>query len=223
MQQHDGTNAKGFTQPATPILPLRAQVIRVIYVTQLNTSQVSDEEKETIAWISARLGEKSWQDALIIFTDGHTVKPARKFATILKKRTDMLRIAIAARASWDIASSTTTMTINAPKDPLSVCQRWLQECLPLREACTYLLIQGGTKKIIALPVEPRSSQQHPCPQQVLDLLPVPRHCARAFVCFYLCIAPVTATGLFVAGILGYEIAMLINMIVWMIISFLDIL
>src|SRR5579871_3926477 len=109
MQQHNGTDEKGFTQPATSILPLQAQATRVIYITQLTMSQVSDEEKETIAWISARLGEKSWQDALIIFTDGYAVKPTRKFATILKKRTDMLRIAIAAQAGWDNASTIATM------------------------------------------------------------------------------------------------------------------
>jgi hypothetical protein len=223
MRHDNDADKKGLTQPTTSVAPLQVQATRVIYVTQLNTSHVSDEEKETIAWISARLGEKSWQDVLIIFTDAHMVKPTRKFASILKKRTDMLRTAIATHAGWDIASGIATRTLSAPDEPLMACQQWLQECLTIREACTYLLILVGTREIVTLPVEPGSTERHPCPQKVLSMLPVPRHCARAFVCFYFSLVPVSAMGLFVAGIVGYATAMLINMIVWAIISFLDIL
>lgn len=223
MRHDDDADKKGLTQPATSIVPHQAQAIRIIYITQLNAFQISDEEKETIAWINARLGEKSWQDALIIFTDAHRVRPARKFSSILKKRTDMLHTTIATHAGWDIASGIATRTLSAPEEPLTACQQWLQECLTIHEACTYLLILVGTREIVTLPVEPASAERSPCPQKVLSMLPVPRHCARAFVCFYFSLVPVSAMGLFVDGIVGYAVAMLINMAVWAIISFLDIL
>lgn len=223
MQHNNDAEKKGFTQPATSIALPQMQATRVIYVTRLNASQVSDEEKETIAWINTRLGEKSWQDALIIFTDAHRVKPTRKFASILKKRTDMLHTTIATHAGWDIASGIATRTLSAPDEPLVACQQWLQECLTIQEACTYLLILVGTREIITLPVEPAGAERSPCPQKVLSMLPVPRHCARAFVCFYFSLVPVSAMGLFVDGIVGYAVAMLINMAVWATISFLDIL
>ncbi|HZR44016.1 MAG TPA: hypothetical protein VFB12_28135 [Ktedonobacteraceae bacterium] len=224
MRHDNDDDKKGFTQPATSIVPLQTQATRIIYVTQLNVFQVSDEEKETLAWISARLGEKSWQDALIIFTDAHRVKPARKFASILKKRTDMLHTAIAIHAGWDIASRIASRTLSAPEEPLVACQQWLQECLTIHEACTYLLILVGTREIVTLLVEPgNTAERSPCPQKVLSMLPVPRHCARAFVCFYFSLVPVSAMGLFVDGIAGYVVAMLINMIIWATISFLDIL
>src|SRR5579883_2500746 len=108
MRDDNDADKEGHTQPATSIVPHQAQATRIIYITQLNMSQISGEEKETIAWINARLGEKSWQDALIIFTDAHRVKPSRKFASILKKRTDMLHTEIAIHAGWDIASGIAT-------------------------------------------------------------------------------------------------------------------
>jgi uncharacterized protein (DUF1501 family) len=204
--------------------PLQTPATRVIYITLLNTSQVSDEEKQTIAWISAKLGEKSWQDALIIFTDAHAVKPARNFASILKQRTDMLRTTIAAQASWDIASSIATVTINAPEDPLTTCQQWLQEHHTPRVASTYLLILTGTREIIALPVTPHDTheQQQSSTEHILAMIPFSSHCYRAMIGFYLSSVPLAAVGLFVAGILGYEIAMLINMLFWMMIHFLEI-
>ena len=223
MQQQNGDYKKGFTYPVSSIKSLQAQTTREIYVTQFNISHVSDEEKETIAWISTKLGEKSWQDALIIFTDVQSVKPARKLASVLKKRSDMLRTAIATHAGWDIASDIATSTINAPKEPLIASQKWLQESLTLHEACTYLLILRGTREIITLPVTPHDTDEpQSSPEQVLTMLPFPTRCYRAFIGFYLSSVLFAAVGLFVDGILGYEIAMLINMLFWMVIHFLDI-
>ena len=223
MQQHNSANKKRFIQRAASLSPFQAQSTRLIYITQLSGSQISDEEKEMITWINEQIGERSWQGALFIFTDGDTVKPARRLSTVLKKRADMLRVAISEQTDWDIASSTSAITVNAPEDPLTTCREWLEGCLPVYASCTYLLILMGTREVFTLTIEPQSIEQHPCPQKALDLLPTSHHCTKAFLCFYFCIAPVAAIGLFTAGIVGCEIAILINIIVWMAISFLDIL
>jgi hypothetical protein len=190
---------------------------RIIYITPLNIHLISEEEKRTLAWISAQLGEKSWKDAIIIFIHEQRTRRTWNRAAMLKRRSDTLRLAIAAHVGWDIASSVVTIIIDAPENPLTESQRWLKQYSPF--ASTYHLIQTGTRKITPLSVTP---PQPPCHSaQVIPFYP-PRY-ALIFIYFYLSCAPIGTFGMFVAGITGYFIALLLTLLLWMLLTILRVL
>src|SRR5690242_10125897 len=125
-------------------LTRQVQGTRVIYITHLTKQPISDEEKQTLLWITKHLGENAWKDALIIFIDAHTMKPLWNLASVLKQRSDMLRVAIATNVGWDIASSIVTITIDGRENPLVDTQKWLEKYSPF--ASTYHLILAGTQE-----------------------------------------------------------------------------
>jgi hypothetical protein len=179
---------------------------RIIYITPLNIHLISEEENRTLAWIGTQLGEKSWKDAIIIFIHEQRTRRIWNQAAMLKRRTNMLRLAIAAHAGWDIASSIVTIIIDASENPLADSQRWLKQHSPF--ASTYHLIQTGTRKITPLSVTPAQP-----PYQLAQVIPLcsPRY-AIIFICFYLSCAPIGTLGMFIAGITGYFIAFLLTLL-----------
>ncbi len=181
---------------------------RIIYITSLTIPLISEEERQTLAWISGQLGEKSWQDAIIIFVHERRTKRAWNLAAMQKRRSDMLRLAIAAHVGWDIASSIVTIIIDAPEDPLTDSQRWLKQYSPFTS--TYHLIQTGSRKITPLTVVPADPPcLHSGPAQIIPLYP---RYAIIFICFYLSCAPIGTLGMFIAGISGYFIALLLTLV-----------
>src|SRR3954462_7013422 len=112
---------------------------RIMYITPLHIHPISEEEKRTLAWISTQSGGKAWKDAIIIFNERRTRRIWNR-AAMLKRRSDMLRLVIAAHVGWDIASSIITIIIDAPENPLTDSQRWLKQYSPF--SSTYHLIQS---------------------------------------------------------------------------------
>src|SRR5206468_12600496 len=135
VMKEDTHNQQSFTPHA---LSRQVQGTRVIYITHLTKQLISDEEKQTLVWISKHLGENAWRDALIVFIDTHMKKPLWNLASVLKKRSDMLRLAIATDVGWDIASSIVTIVIDGRENPLADCQKWVEKYSTL--ASTYQLI-----------------------------------------------------------------------------------
>jgi hypothetical protein len=192
---------------------------RIIYITPLHIHPTSEEEKRTLAWISAQLGEKAWKDAIIIFSHERRMRRVWNRAAMLKRRSDTLRLAIAAHVGWDIASSIVTIIIDAQENPLSDSQRWLKQYSPF--ASTYHLIQSGAREIIPLTIIP---SQPPCPseqRQSTPLLP-PRYFIT-FIYFYLSSAPISTLGMFIAGISGYLITLFLTLLLWMLLTILRVL
>jgi hypothetical protein len=184
---------------------------RIIYITPLNLHPSSEEEKQTLAWISTQLGEKSWKDAIIIFIHEQRTRRTRNLAPVLKRRSDMLRLAIAAHVGWDVASSIITIIIDASENPLADSQRWLKQYAPF--ASTYHLIETGTREMTPLTVIP---PQPPCYSGQIQTTPLylPRY-TIIFIYFYLSCAPIGTLGMFVAGISGYLIALILTLLLWM--------
>lgn len=183
---------------------------RIIYITPLHIHPISEEEKRTLAWISAQLGEKSWKDAIIIFSHERRIRRVWNRAAMLKRRSDTLRLAVAAHVGWDIASSIVTIIIDAQENPLTDSQRWLKQYSPF--ASTYHLIQNGTREIISLTVTP-SQTPYPSEQTRSTPLLPPRYLIT-FIYFYLSSAPISTLGMFIAGISGYLIAFFLTLLIW---------
>jgi hypothetical protein len=186
---------------------------RIIYITPLHIHPISEEEKRTLAWISTQSGGKAWKDAIIIFNERRTRRIWNR-AAMLKRRSDMLRLVIAAHVGWDIASSIITIIIDAPENPLTDSQRWLKQYSPF--SSTYHLIQSGTSEIIPLTVTPSQPPYRSEQTQSMPLLP-PRYFIT-FIYFYLSSAPIGTFGMFIAGISGYLIAFFITLLLWMLLT-----
>ncbi|GHO92732.1 hypothetical protein KSF_027800 [Reticulibacter mediterranei] len=189
---------------------------RIIYITPLHIHPISEEEKRTLAWITTQLGEKAWKNAIIIFIHERRTRRVWNLAAMLKRRSDILRLAIAAHVGWDIASSIVTIIVNAPENPLTDSQLWLKQYSPF--ASTYHLIESGTREMIPLTVTP---SQPPCPSEQTQSTPLlPPHYFITFIYFYLSCALIGTFGMFITGISGYLITFILTLLLWMLLTIL---
>jgi hypothetical protein len=212
--KEDSNNKQSFIPHA---LSRKVQGTRLIYIAHLTNQPISEDEKQTLLWVSTHLGENAWKDGLIIFINAHTLKPIWNLASVLKKRSDMLRLAIATSAGWDIASSIVTIVIDGRENPLTDARKWLEKYTTLSSA--YHLILEGTSEAILLSVVP---QQQCSPEKTWTVLSIFPCNPKILACFYLLGVPLSAVGLFIGGIVGYEIAILSNILLWIVVSVLRI-
>jgi predicted GTPase len=95
------------------------------FVTKLNETRVTGDEKRGIQLISDAFGEKVWQHAIIVFTFAGA-EPAR-YAEALAKRTELIRKQIAKDTSDAIAQSVPSVAVDNLNLTTPDGQEWMGE------------------------------------------------------------------------------------------------
>jgi hypothetical protein len=98
------------------------------FVSELDATRVSSDEKRAIKLLSQAFQDKGqiWQSAIIIFTFAGRV-PADDFATVLAKRTELLRREIAVHAGPEIAAKVPSVAVENKADTTPDGKAWRGE------------------------------------------------------------------------------------------------
>ena len=100
------------------------------FVTRLDETRVSADEKRGIRLISEALGEKIWTNSVIIFTFVNSVDPSR-FQEALQKRTELIRKEISKHTSPNIAEQIPSLPVENTSKTTSDGKDWLGELFTL--------------------------------------------------------------------------------------------
>jgi hypothetical protein len=93
---------------------VRAQMSAVQYiwfVTCLDATALNVDEQNVIKWLSTMLGEQVWRDALLVLIHNRTTIPLQ-CATMMKKRSEIVRAEVSRSTGWDIARSITAIAVS---------------------------------------------------------------------------------------------------------------
>jgi len=107
-----------------------SQVDSMWFVTRLDETRVSSDEKRGIRLISEALGERIWTNSVIIFTFANSVDPQR-YQEALQKRTELIRKEIAKHTSPNIASQIPSLPVENTSKTTSDGKDWLGELFTL--------------------------------------------------------------------------------------------
>ncbi len=184
---------------------MRIQMSSVQYiwfVTRLDATSLSVNEQNVIKWLSTMLGEQAWRDALLVLLHNQATLPLQ-CASMMKKRSEIVRAEISRYTGWDIARSIT-----------AVCVGQLDE-----------LLLGDQD----LDPELRASA---APQKAARAVPwqagghadktsgeLPQRLNALILC-YLWSGPAGALGMCLWGVPGFGIALATNALFWAIIGWL---
>lgn len=97
------------------------------YVARLHETILHDYERNVMKWVTAILGERAWNYAILVLTHSNTVKDIWKRADIMKKRSENIRAEIAEYTGWDIAANITSVPVTALDDIILDGKKWLPE------------------------------------------------------------------------------------------------
>jgi GTPase SAR1 family protein len=106
---------------------IRAQVPRVDclwFVTRLDDTRVSSDEKRAIEIISEALGQDIWKRAIIIFTFANNIEKDR-YDEAIKKRTELVRAEIARWANSSIAETIPSVAVDNKSRKTPDEEQWL--------------------------------------------------------------------------------------------------
>ncbi len=95
------------------IKEIQAQMSTIQYIwfaTRLDATTLSINEQNIIKWLSTILGEQAWNYALLVLTHARTTPPL-KCASMMKKRSEIVRAEISRHCGWDIARSITAIPV----------------------------------------------------------------------------------------------------------------
>lgn len=96
------------------------------FLTRLDETRVTGDEKRGIKFISEAFGEKVWGNSVIVFTFAGNV-PKDKYANALAKRTELIRIEIAKHAGDAIANQVPSTAVDNKFVTTPDGQPWLGE------------------------------------------------------------------------------------------------
>lgn len=107
-----------------------SQVDSMWFVTRLDETRVSSDEKRGIRLISEALGEKIWANSVIIFTFANSVDPSR-FQEALQRRTELIHKEISKHTSPNIAQQIPSLPVENTSKTTSDGKDWLGELFTL--------------------------------------------------------------------------------------------
>src|SRR6266567_51552 len=208
---------------------LRRKVKKTYYVclvVQLAKSQVSEGEREAIKRYTKVFGVQSWARTFIILSYAKSVKPNLNFATLWRERANELRYEIAKHVGWDIASAVHIIASQDFKTIMSEQPAWLVEQYSVIEQMTEL--GGADTFFLVLPEDtllpdafrsPTTSRinNSSWPQSSSDInsIGLPNY-VISLSCLCVTSGPLAALGIIIAGPLGCSIALIINLILWVV-------
>ncbi len=102
-----------FAADPAHIEKIQAQINTIQYiwfVTRLDATDLSVNEQNVIKWLSTILGEQAWRDALLVLLHNRATPPLQ-CASMMKKRSEIVRAEISRYTGWDIARSITAVCI----------------------------------------------------------------------------------------------------------------
>jgi hypothetical protein len=208
---------------------LRGKVKKTYYVclvVQLAKSQVSEDERKAIRRYTRVFGVQSWSYTFIILSYAKGIKPSSNFATLLRERSNELRYEIAKYVGWDIASAVHIVAAQDFKTLMSEYPAWLVEQYSAIEQTTefsrtasffFALPEDAVLPGTLLPpdvshvnddVQPQSSPD-------IDTIGLPNY-VISLSCICVTSGPLAALGIIIAGPLGCSIALLANLILWVV-------
>ncbi len=184
---------------------VRAQMSAVQYiwfVNRLDATELNVDEQNVIKWLSTILGEQVWRDALLVLIHNRTTIPLQ-CASMMKKRSDIVRAEIARSTGWDIARSIT-----------AICVGHLDELLLGDQDLEFAPRASSTPQKAA----------HAVPWQAGGYIDktgeeLPRRLNALILC-YLWSGPAGALGMCLWGAQGFGIGLALNALFWVIIAWL---
>jgi hypothetical protein len=102
------------------------QVDSTWFVTRLDDTRVTRDEKDGIRLISEAFGEEVWEQAIIVFTFAGNVPP-EKYRTALKERTRLIREEIAKYADTTVAKQIPSVAVDNTRPTTPDGKRWLNK------------------------------------------------------------------------------------------------
>ncbi len=199
------------------------------FATRLDETGVSIDEKNVIKWLTIILGEQAWNYALLLLTQANTAKNSWKYATTMKKRSEIFRAEISQYTGWDIASGITSVPVTDLDKIMRDGQNWLPEIYTqiLRRADQREIAQHFWADVKDPPSSKRvvresASQWREIAHEEENKL------TRDFLCYmhipvrcYIWSAPVGAIGMCIWGPGGFGIALAGNAVFWIVLSWLQ--
>ena len=108
---------------------MRSQVKRIDcmwFVSRLDETRVTNDEKRGIKLISEAFGADVWQHAVIVFTFANSV-PSHRYLEALEKRTELIRKVIAKYTNSDVAIGIPSVAVDNTKETTPDREKWLGE------------------------------------------------------------------------------------------------
>lgn len=96
------------------------------FVTRLNETRITSDEKRGIKLITESFGPEVWEHAIIVFTFSCSVNML-KYSIALEKRTELIRAEIAKYSSEKIANSVPSVTVDNESKTTPDGSEWLGE------------------------------------------------------------------------------------------------
>ena len=96
------------------------------FVSRLDETRVTSDEKRGIKLISDALGSKVWEHAVIIFTFANN-KDASSYPVALQKRTELIQKEIAKHAGAEIANHVPSVAVDNKSETTPDEEKWLGE------------------------------------------------------------------------------------------------
>ncbi|WP_414546343.1 GTPase [Nostoc sp. CCY0012] len=96
------------------------------FVSRLDETRVTNDEKRGIKLVSETFGAKGWEYAVIVFTFANSV-PASRYQEALDKRTELIKREIAKYAGEDIANTIPSVAVDNNNQTTPDGKQWLGE------------------------------------------------------------------------------------------------
>lgn len=133
------------------------QIDSMWFVTRLDETRVTSDEKRGIKLISDALGSKVWEHAVIIFTFANN-KDVSSYPVALQKRTELIQKEIAKHAGAEIANHVASVAVDNKSETTPDEEKWLGELYT--KVFTRISQQGAIPFLLATAefVKPRQQE-----------------------------------------------------------------
>lgn len=101
-------------------------MVSMWFVSRLDETRVSRDEKQGIKLISKAFGKKAWDCSVIVFTFANSV-PVSEYKEAVDKRTELIRREIAKYVGEDIANQIPSIAVDNQTDTTPDGKKWLGE------------------------------------------------------------------------------------------------
>jgi predicted GTPase len=142
------------------------QVDSTWFVSRLDDTRVTRDEKEGIQRISEAFGEEIWEKAVIVFTFAGNVTP-EKYRTALKERTRLIREEIAKYIDSDVAENIPSVAVDNTRPTTPDRRRWLNKLY------TQVYVRMSTQSSTPFLMATVDRIKRPEPQIVREIVYVP--------------------------------------------------
>jgi len=192
------------------------------FTARLNETTLHQDEQNVIHWITTILGEQAWNYAILVLTHANTIKDAWKRADMMKKRSENIRAEISVYTGWDIAANITSVPVTALDDIMLDGKKWLPELyeqIMRRSNLKGIALLASTASSIS-PTADQPGQEGATQEN--KVAPTFTYSWLTATRCYISSAFVGAVGMILYGPRGFIIALLGNLVFWLLLRFLRI-